>query len=422
MTTAAATIAPPGGASDTATPAPSTAPPGSPHALNWDSLDEDSQIVEQMRAEHAAGTLGKEPAPAAGQATPAKAGEPDAAPKAGKRGKDGKFAAAATKPESSSGNALPASASAAPDASAHAGVSFETPQAAVDAITAAFEAQDLDKLAQLTGKPRAFFEAGDAKWAAFRSEKAEHRRAVNEHRGNVAALETTRGKIEEQRAAAAAEYGPAIRAAKAYRSGDYEAFATLVKELSGDDYDVAQANVIQGALSTDPATKRMRKQLAEQANEIKELKGKTATREAGEQQTAEQTQRAAYQQTIQMLETDLGNHEAKTLKNYQRDVLQLVRDSWNGQTFTTSFVDAADQLVAERDEENAARGFAKGAPQLPAGKPSAKQTPARTGAVLPPRGASASGGAVAPKWATEDVDDDEIIAGLKADHRAGRLS
>lgn len=417
---AAAEATAPPGASESGAPA-AGAPPGSPHTVDWDSLGEDDQIIEQMRSEVIAGTFGKDAPAATKQAPPAKAGEPDAAPKAGKRGKDGKFAAA-TAPSSAA--TAPASAAASAESSTTAGAAtaagsaFETPQAAVDAITAAFEAQDLDKLAELTGKPKAFFEAGDAKWAAFRAEKSEHRRAVQQHRADVTAMETRAATIESQRAAAAAEYGPAIRAAKAYQAGDYESFVTLIKELTHDEYDVAQTNVIQGALSSDPATKRLRQQLAQQANELKLLKAKTEQREAGEQQTVQQQQQDAMAETVRMLETDLGNHEAKTLKNYQRDVLERVRGSWNGKTFTLSFVDAADELVSERDEENAARGFAKAPAQLPAAAPAARQTAKQ----LPPRGAAASGGAPPrAKWETDDVDDDEIIAGLKADHSAGRF-
>jgi hypothetical protein len=370
-----------------------------------------------MRSEHAAGTLaGAEAgsgAPAAGQAPPTKAGDPD--PKAGKGGR-----------RSAPGNAAkPAGAKAAADSTTDPGpatapssvtgvaAAFETAQEALDAYTKAFEEQNVDELARISGKPRAFFEVTDAKWAAFREEKRTFRAEKAQHQSDVAALTARAAAVEGARSEAAAEYGTAIKAAEAYRNGDYEAFATLVAELAKEDYDTAQANVISGALSLDPATKAERKKLAEAQRKIDALEARLAGEDNARKETKEQLQERAYQATVAALETDIGNHECKAIKGYQRQILDKIRESWNGKAYELSFVDAADELVTERDEEAAARGYVRAAP----GTPPARQQ--ASAPVIPPRGRAASTPAATPaKWETEDVDDDDIIADLKREHRA----
>lgn len=383
-------------AAPAATAPPIPAAPGEGQHVRQDTLNEDDAIIEQLRSEHAA------------KADPDAVAKP---PKAG-RAKDGKFAKSTASPETPAADGTEAGTTAA--ANAHG---FETPQAAVDAITSAIEAWDVDALANATGKPRAFFQLNDAKWAAFRSQQAAIRNEKAAVQRGQVELEANRQTLESTRQEAAREYGAAIRAAVAYQSGDMEAFVTLVETLTGEPYDTAQKNVIQGALAADPATKAMRKKLLQQEKELAELKRESTERKKAAEPAPDDGKKR-YAAAIKAIDAELGQHDAKALRGYHDKIIAKVRASWNEAdgAYDKSFAEAADELVSEFDSEASARGFVKGNSKQVAAVPTRRE------ASLPPRGRAADAHAPSkPRWETEDLDDDAIIQTLEADRKAGRL-
>lgn len=395
-------------AAPAATAPPIPAAPGEGQHVRQETLNEDDAIIEQLRAEHA-GKIGA---------------KPTAAPKAG-RAKDGKFAKTSARTASQPGDTEYGNQSSTTDdgdaasqepASASA-PAFETPEAAVEAITAAIETWDVDALAKATGKPRAFFQLNDAKWAAFRSQQAAIRNEKAAVQRGQAELEANRQTLEATRQEAAKEYGAAIRAAVAYQSGDMESFVTLVETLTGEPYDTAQKNVIQGALAADPATKAMRKKLLQQEKELAELKRESTERKKAAEPAPDDGKKR-YAVAIKAIDAELGQHDAKALRGYHDKIIAKVRASWNETdgAYDKSFAEAADELVSEFDAEASARGFVKGN-----SKP-VTAVATRREATLPPRGRSADAHAPSkPRWETEDLDDDAIIQTLEADRKAGRL-
>lgn len=365
MSDEAATTA--GTSADTETTTTPTEAGGEGHHTSYGSLSEEDQIIEQIRAE-------------AQNAVDDKAEPVKEKP------------AAEAKPKAGETPAKPSK-----------GTKFETPEAAVEAITAAWEAGDVDKLSKLTGKPKSFFQLNDAKWVAFRQEQAQVR-------SDKAAVQQERQKLTSDKALAKQEYGAAIQAARAYREGDYEKFVVLVGELAEEAYDVAQRKVIEGHIALDPNTKALRKQLKEQQAQIEELKNPKA-KPVAEPTPAERRQ--TYENAVKAVQTELGTHQVSKVKDYERLVLSKVRDSWSERenTYTLSFEEAGDQIVDERRQEAEALGHA--APR----KVPAKKTPE-----LPSRSRAADARpADGERWMTEDLDDDEIIASLQRDRKAGRL-
>lgn len=282
---------------------------------------------------------------------------------------------------------------------------FETPDAAVDAITKAFETGDVETLSKLTGKPKSFFDLNNEKWATFR-EKEQAVRIKDQ------AADLKLGALDKARKEAQAEFGTAIKAAKAYQDGDYEQFAVLVAELAGEDYDTAQRKVIEGAIAVDPATKELRKLVRDQAKAIEELKNPKA--KDPERPSAEQ-QAEMYRKASQQVASELEGHAVTKIKGFERMVLDRVRDSYSDadKTYTLGFSEAADQVIEERKSEALALGIV---PKPVVQKPTERQTQ------IPPRGRAAD--ARAPDgepWLTQDLDDDDIIASLERDRKAGRL-
>lgn len=356
-------------------PAPAEKPaPGDQHIGGFETLDDDDAIIESIRKE--ARDAKPEPAPA------------KPAVKAKKAPVDAKAHA--------------------PDSPAPKAGSFETPTAALDAVTRAFEAGDIDTLAKLTGKPKSFFQLNDAKWGAFRQEQAETRRLATD-------TKQAQQKLQADKAAAKAEFGDAINAAVAYRDGDFEKFATLVEKLSGESYDVAQRKVIEGHIALDAPTKALRKQLAAQQLQIEELKKPKPAEVAKEPTPVER--KAAYDRAVGEVTNELAGHAVSKVSGFQNLVLQKVKDSWSAadETYTMSFEDAADSVIEDRRAEAEALGFAAKHPAL-------SGRPRKTEPTIPSRSRAADARvADGEPWMTQDLDDDEIIASLERDRKAGRL-
>lgn len=365
----------------------------------YETLGEDDQIIYDLRREHDAKALASTP------------DEPHAPTKPGKAGKAGKGA----KVEKQD----PPAPEAAPPTTAI--VKYKSPEEAVSAIVAAVESGDAKKIAKALGKPEAFLEVSDAKWMAFR----EQQNAVRERDKQVTAREHEFNRLVAE---ARTEYGPAIKAAKAYRDGDMTAFVTLVQELTGERYDDAQRKVIQGELAVDPAIRKLRDELAaERAERKREREEERAAADAERKKAEQQTQ---YAKAVEAVAAELANHRVSKLKGFERAVLSKVRDSWDPaeREYTMSFEEAADAIMAERDEEAAALGYQRPAPALPPAPaaPPARQLPAAAPAPsVPPRGRSADARpADLEPWAdpkAPDMDDDEIIESIKRDIKAGRL-
>ncbi len=286
---------------------------------------------------------------------------------------------------------------------------FATADAAILAIVAAFEKNDVEALAAATGKPKAFFEINDAKWTAFRARETAARELSAQTTADLARL----AKGREQ---ANAEFGTAIRAAKAYQEGDFEQFAVLVSELSGDDYATAQRNVIEGALAVDPKVKAERKRAMDAERRLAALEAERAKppEPAKPAEATPAERQAAYGRVVAAIDVELTGHPLSKVKGFQKLVLEKIRESHDGKTYTMGYTEAADAIVEDRRSEAQTLNL------TPAAKPAARPKPAQPSA--PPRGRAAD--ARVPDgepWLTSDVDDDEIIASIERDRKAGRL-
>lgn len=373
---------------ESAAPAPAAEAPASTgndteHVGGFETVSEDDKIIEDIRKE-ARDAKDKEPSPA--PKAPAKkpastAKTPADAPAAGKT------------PAPSDGEDTERTSA---------------PNATVEAITKAFEAGDVDALARLTGKPKSFFQLNDAKWTTFRAEQAQVRQ-------QAAQVKQGQAKLESDKAIARKEYGRAIAASRAYQDGDYEKFAELVGQLAGEDYDVAQRKVIEGHIALDPNTKALRKQLKEQQTQIEELRNPKP--KPAPEATAEQRQQA-YGNAIRAVQSELTNHPIVKVRGFENLVLEKVRDSWSpgDNAYTLGFEEAADAVIEERRAEAEGLGFAAKHPSL------AQRPPVRREPSVPSRARAADArSADGERWMKEDLDDDEIIASLEADRKAGRL-
>jgi len=112
----------------------------------------------------------------------------------------------------------------------------------------------------------------------------------------------------------------------------------------------------------------------------------------------------------------LAGHRIAKLPRFQEQVLAKVRQSWDpvDRAYTMSFADAADAIVEERAAEAEALGYR---PALPAPAARAARPPS-----LPSRSRAADARTPeAEPWETEDLDDDQIIASIRRDIKAGRL-
>lgn len=371
-------------AAPVATPAPpaATEAPTAPAAapVVHETLSEDEQIIYDLRREHDAKVL---------EATPT---EPLPAKKKAKGEKQ--------EPEPAAPPVEIVPTTAGP-------VKYKSPEEAVSSIVAAIESGDAKRIAKALGKPEAFLDTSNAKWVAFR----EQQNAVRERDKQVTQREHEfNTKIAEARA----EFGPAIKAAKAYRDGDLTAFVTLVQELTGDRYDDAQRKVIRGEIAIDPATRALREEIAALKRE------RQAEKEAAEAARRTDEQKAQYERAIEAVSNELAGHRVSKVKGYQREILNRVRDSWDpaDNAYTLSFEEAADAIMAERDAEAEALGYQRPAPAPPPAPPAPPPG-------MPPRARAADARKpdVEP-WAdpdAEDMDDDAIIESIKRDVKAGRL-
>ncbi len=356
----------------------------------FETLGEDEQIIFDMQREYEAKKI---------------ADTPSEQLKAKKKGKGEKQEPAPAAPPAAE------TPPPAPEPAAGAAVKYGTPKEAIDAIVAAIDSGDPKKIAKALGKPDAYLDTSNAKWVAFR----EQQNAVRERDKQVTQREH---EFNTRRAEAVAEFGPAIKAAKAYRDGDLTAFVTLVQELTGESYDEAQRKVIKGELAVDPAIRKLRDELAaERAERKREREEEKAAAEAAKQ-TA--TQQENYERAVKAVADELAGHRVSKVKGYQREVLNRVRESWDAdeKAYTMSFSEAADAIMAERDEEAAALGYQR--PTAAAPPPPAAPAPS-----VPPRARAADARpADVEPWAdpdAEDMDDDAIIESIKRDVKAGRL-
>ncbi len=379
--------APAGGAGEASPGAEAT----SGAAPVYETLGEDDQIIYDLQKEHAAKVLAETP------------DEPPAPPPA-----KGKKPAKGEKPADPPAPAAPTTYNAI--------VKYKTPDEAVGAIVAAIESGDAKKIAKALGKPEAFLDASDAKWMVFREQQ-------NGVRERAKALETQQHEFNRLVAEARTEYGPAIKAAKAYKDGDLTAFVTLVQELTGESYEEAQRKVIKGEIAVDPVVRKLRDELAAARREqAAEKQAEKQAREEAEQQTARQTREA---QAIEAVGAELAGHRVAKLRGFEKAVIAKVRESWDGSDYTMSLEEAADALMADRDAEAEALGYSRPAPALPAA-PASRALPAPAAAPsLPPRARAADARTEGlDRWAdpkAPDMDDDEILASIQADIKAGRL-
>jgi hypothetical protein len=367
----AETVAP---AAPAAAPTPAAAPPTNAAPVPQSAVDEDSQIIEDLRREHFAKEGEKDDAAdAAEPETPVKAAE--------KPAKD-------RKPYNAEGT------------------KYKTPEAAVSAITAALESGDVKALCKAIGKPANFLEASGQKWAAFR----ERTNAVAAREKALTTRETAfNAKLTEARQ----EVGVALKAKQAYRDGKFGEFVTLVAELAGESYDEAQRKVITGELAMTPDVKKLRDELATERAERRKEAAERAAKE--EQQTNAQKQQEAYRAAVDAVTEELAGHRVSKVRNFQRQVLDRVRESFdpNERTYTMSFADAADAIMADKDAEADALGYAKPAPA-----PAARTAQPRA----VPRGQTADARPTEREpWEERELSDDEIIASIKRDVRTGRI-
>lgn len=274
---------------------------------------------------------------------------------------------------------------------------------AVTAIVKAFESGDLDAVAKATGKPKSFFQLNDAKWAHFRGQQ-------DQLRSERKAFEQDKSDFSQAEKLAQQKFGTAIQAAKAYRDGELDKFTVLVKELTGEDYAVAQRKVIQGVLGMDPKLKEAMKKNKELEEKLKQQEQPAKAKEPTQEDRAQ-----AYQQAVTAVKAELAGHVVSKVRGFEDMVLNKIRDSYDADqnAYTLSFQEAADEVVEERRKESEALGFVKG---------SKAPTPAKPGVKLPPRSRSAD--ARVPDgepWLTEDLDDEQIIASIHRDMRNGRI-
>lgn len=294
---AASPVVPPAGgpAGGAGGASPSVEAPAGPPT--YETLGEDEQIIFDMQREYEAKKIAETPAEQLRAKKKGKSEKQEPAPAAPP--------AAETPPP-------------APDAPAGALVKYGTPKEAIDAIVAAIDSGDPKKIAKALGKPEAYLDASNAKWVAFR----EQQNAVRERDRQVTQREH---EFNTRRAEAVAEFGPAIKAAKAYRDGDLTAFVTLVQELTGESYDEAQRKVIKGELAIDPAVRKLRDELAaERAERKREREEERAAAEAARQTAAQQEN---YERAIKAVADELAGHRVSKVKGYQREVLNRVRES-----------------------------------------------------------------------------------------------
>lgn len=362
-------------------------PPKTPHnaaIAPQERLSEDDQIIADLRAEWAQKQLeGGEEGSGEAEGEPAQADDKPA-PKGKDKGKP-------------KGKEASASAPAAPK--------YDSVDAAVAAIVKALESGDPEAIAKAVGKPKGFMDVSEQKWAAFREQK----NAVRERERTVSKREH---EFNQRYAEAKKELGTAINARKAYNDGDYSKFVELVNELikdSGDTYDEAQRKVIKGELAIDPEVKKLR-------NELKAERAEREKREKAEREEAQKGDRKAqYERAVEAVRTELAGHPVSKVRGFEGAVLLKVRESWDGEDYTMSFEEAADEIVEERRAEAEALGYIKPAAP-PAPKPK-KEEPSP-----PPRSHAAD--ARQPdgeEWEKRDLSDEEIIASIKRDVRAGRI-
>jgi len=364
---------PPAPVAQDATSQPSNAAP-----VPSTSVDEDTQIIEDLRREHFAKQERTEDSEESEEPEESEESEEPEESKESEepKGKDKKG------PE--------------PKAKAP---KYKSAQAAVDAIAKALESGDPKKIAAAIGKPESFLKVSDAKWIAFR-EKTE---ALRERTRAVIQRET---EFNHRLEKAKSDYGPAIVAAAAYREGNYAQFVELIEQITGDSYDESTRKVIKGETALSPEVKQLRKQ-------IQELRSELQSRQKEPEQTPEQQRQQQYQRAVNAVREELAQHPIAKLKGYERLVLEAVRESWDAdlQEYTLSFEDAAEQIVEERRQE--ARHFTRGK-QLPAPRQRAAEPPPRTRASDPrtPTG---------EEWEKRDLTEEELIASIERDYRSGRL-
>ena len=371
--------APAGDVSQTS-PAPNGSGDRTAEQAPYETLGEDDQIIEDLKREHKA-KVAAEPSP---PAKPSKA--PAAKPKAGKAKAEPEAPAAA--PEAAQGSAL---------------VKYGTPKEAIDAIVLAIDSGDPKKIAKALGKPDGYLDSSNAKWVAFREQQSAIRQRDRD-------LTEREHRYNEGMAAARKEFGTAIGAAKAYRDGDLKQFVTLIQELTGERYDDAQRKVISGELAIDPGMKALR-------SEIAELRAERAKERAEADKAQQERDRATqYERAVEAVTEELAGHRVTKLKGFQRDVLTRVRDSYDPseKTYTLSFHEAADAIMAERDAEAEALGYSRAAPALPAAPSPRSVIPPRSQATdaRPPDG---------EPWMVSDLTDDEILEGIARDIKSGKL-
>lgn len=380
---------------ESAAPAPAAAPAApvakpEPGVLPQERLGEDEQIIADLRKEYFA-KKGAE--------------DPDAPAPKGKRAT--KPAVAKAPEPRAKKDTAPTSEPISTDGTADNGDTehvWESPKHALTAVTSAIETWDTAKLAELTGKPKSFFESHGVKWAAFR----EQQNAVRERDRDVSRREH---ELNTNLAEARKEVGPALGAIKAYREGNLSKFVELVEHLTGERYDEAQRKVIKGEIALDPAVKALRKELAEERAARRQESAERDTK------ANETTQQAAYQRAVDAVSQELSGHPVAKLRGFQKDVLERVKLSYDPEqrTYTKSFSEAADDIVEERAEEARALGMT-----VSRSAPAARAE--ETGPTIPPRGRAAE--ARAPdgeEWMKRDMTDEEIIASIRRDVRSGKI-
>lgn len=364
----------------TQAPAPAAPPPAPSNAASVPEspLDDDAQIVEDLRKEHFA-KEGKE--------------DPDAAPEE----IEDEPAPEQSEEDEPEPEKKPAKAKKPPAKAPK----YKSGDDAVSAIVKAVESGDPKKIAQALGKPDNFLEVNNHKWVAFR----EQSKAIRERERTVVTRETEFNKKLQE---AKKEHEPIFEAAQAYKDGKHARFVELIEHITGDTYDEATRKVIKGEVALSPEMKALRKELAD-------LRAERQREKAQAEQAAQQGhQQAQYQRAIKAVQTELAAHPIAKVRDFENLVLGKVRDSWDGADYTMSFEEAADEIVEARRAEAEALGLRRVAPRAAA--------PAPNGSSVPPRSRPAD--ARQPdgeEWEKRDLTEEELVNSIVRDARTGRI-
>jgi hypothetical protein len=185
-------------------------------------------------------------------------------------------------------------------------------------------------------------------------------------------------RVSNQQRQLIQQFKPAVDGKKAWEDQDYVGVAKALEKQFGTDIATITQKLATGKTGMTPAEKAENSAIAELRKELAELKAVKA--DEGKQQTQAQKRQTAITKVGESLKT----HPFVTDADAVNEVFAEYEKSWNGEKFTKTPKQVADELQAKVLARAKKLGLAPAAKVTPATKPAAKTPPKRL--PEPPRG------------------------------------